>query len=97
MKKLHGAVGVFTAAALFAVPMVAQAQQLPVDASASFGRGPSGVVTVAPRAEVSGTPGAAFPFAAPHEIRYIGGVPCRTVLTDNGSRVPVACAGQGSS
>jgi hypothetical protein len=45
-------------------------------------------------APVSGTPGSPFPYAAPHEIRYINGVPCRTVLAPNGdgARVPVACA-----
>jgi len=43
----------------------------------------------------SGTPNSPFPYAAPHEIRYINGVPCRTVLVPNtNSRVPVACAGQ---
>jgi hypothetical protein len=43
---------------------------------------------------VSGTPDSPFPYAAPHEIRWINGVPCRTVYdrTSN-SRVPVACAG----
>ncbi len=46
-----------------------------------------------PGGAVSGTPGSIFPNAAPHEIRYINGVPCRTVLmpgTD--ARVPVECA-----
>jgi hypothetical protein len=42
---------------------------------------------------VSGTPGSAFPTAAPHEIRTINGVPCRTVLVEGtGERVPVECA-----
>jgi len=43
---------------------------------------------------VSGTPDSPFPYAAPHEIHWINGVPCRTVYdrTSN-SRVPVACAG----
>jgi len=44
-------------------------------------------------APVSGTPGSAFPYAAPHEIRYINGVPCRTVFDySSQERVPVACA-----
>jgi hypothetical protein len=42
---------------------------------------------------VSGTPDSAFPYAAPHEIRTINGVPCRTVLDrQSNTRVPVACA-----
>lgn len=43
----------------------------------------------------SGTPNSPFPFAAPHEIRWINGVPCRTVLdpNDRNTRIPVACAG----
>jgi hypothetical protein len=43
---------------------------------------------------VSGTPDSLFPHAAPHEIRWINGVPCRTIF-DYGSktRIPVACAG----
>ena len=28
---------------------------------------------------VSGTPNSPFPYAAPHEIRWINGVPCRTI------------------
>lgn len=46
------------------------------------------------QAQVSGTPASPFPNAAPHEIRWINGVPCRTVL-DHGSnqRIPVQCAG----
>jgi hypothetical protein len=45
---------------------------------------------------ISGTPGSLFPEAAPHEIRIINGVPCRTVLDPNtrDTRIPVACAGQ---
>lgn len=45
------------------------------------------------QAQVSGTPVSPFPNAAPHEIRTINGVPCRTVL-DHGSnqRIPVQCA-----
>jgi hypothetical protein len=48
------------------------------------------------QAQVSGTPTSPFPDAAPHEIRTINGVPCRTVL-DKGTntRVPVQCAAQG--
>jgi hypothetical protein len=46
-----------------------------------------------PGAAVSGTPGSLFPNAAPHEIRFINGVPCRTVLVPGtSSRVPVECA-----
>ncbi len=42
---------------------------------------------------VSGTPDSIFPNAAPHEIRYINGVPCRTVLEHGRNvRVPVQCA-----
>jgi hypothetical protein len=45
---------------------------------------------------ISGTPGSLFPDAAPHEIRFINGVPCRTVLdpSNRSSRIPIACAGQ---
>jgi len=45
---------------------------------------------------ISGTPGSLFPEAAPHEIRYFNGVPCRTILdpSDRSTRIPVACAGQ---
>lgn len=47
----------------------------------------------------SGTPGSPFPYAAPHEIRTINGVPCRTILDPNtrDTRIPVACAGQAVS
>jgi hypothetical protein len=46
-----------------------------------------------PGGGVSGTPGAVFPNAAPHEIRYINGVPCRTMLVPGTqARVPVECA-----
>ncbi|WP_262270716.1 MULTISPECIES: hypothetical protein [Microvirga] len=45
---------------------------------------------------ISGTPGSLFPDAAPHEIRWINGVPCRTILDPNtrDTRIPIACAGQ---
>jgi hypothetical protein len=44
-------------------------------------------------APVSGTPGSPFPYAAPHEIRTVNGVPCRTVLDpQSNTRIPVACA-----
>ncbi len=45
------------------------------------------------QAQVSGTPGSPFPFAAPNEVQIINGVPCRTML-DRGSneRIPVQCA-----
>jgi len=45
------------------------------------------------QAQVSGTPASPFPDAAPHEIRTINGVPCRTVLDrESGARIPVQCA-----
>jgi hypothetical protein len=51
------------------------------------------LVTPVPGAAVSGTPASAFPTAAPHEIRMINGVPCRTVLVQGtDTRVPVECA-----
>jgi hypothetical protein len=75
-------------------------QRVPVQCAAPggmMGLNPetTGSVLVGPRATgaISGTPGSAFPNAAPHEIRTINGVPCRTVLipgTDE--RVPVECA-----
>jgi hypothetical protein len=55
----------------------------------------TGSVLVGPMAtgSVSGTPSSAFPTAAPHEIRVINGVPCRTVLVPGtDERVPVECA-----
>lgn len=46
------------------------------------------------QAQTSGTPASPFPDAAPHEIRTINGVPCRTVLDrETGARIPVQCAG----
>jgi hypothetical protein len=46
-----------------------------------------------PGGAVSGTPGSLFPYAAPHEISYINGMVCRTVLIPGtSSRVPVECA-----
>ncbi|WP_445502193.1 hypothetical protein [Microvirga sp. G4-2] len=46
-----------------------------------------------PGAPISGTPASPFPNAAPHEIRVINGVPCRTVLVPGtDQRVPVECA-----
>ena len=45
-----------------------------------------------------GTPGSLFPYAAPHEIVSVDGVPCRTVYdTTTNSRVPVACGDAGSA
>jgi hypothetical protein len=41
---------------------------------------------------ISGTPGSLFPHATPNEIRIINGVPCRTVLVQGNTRVPVECA-----
>jgi hypothetical protein len=55
----------------------------------------TGSVLVGPSsgAGVSGTPTSAFPTAAPHEIRTINGIPCRTVLVQGtDQRVPVECA-----
>lgn len=75
-------------------------QRIPVQCASSagmIGMDPTttGSVLVAPgaRAPVSGTPASAFPTAAPHEIRVINGVPCRTVLIQGtDQRVPVECA-----
>jgi hypothetical protein len=51
------------------------------------------VAVPVPGGAVSGTPGSIFPNAAPHEIRYLNGVPCRTVLVPGtNARVPVECA-----
>jgi hypothetical protein len=34
-----------------------------------------------------------FPYAAPHEVDVINGVPCRTILDQStGQRVPIQCA-----
>jgi len=45
---------------------------------------------------IQGTPGSLFPHAAPHEIQFIDGVPCRTVYdSSTKARVPVACADTG--
>ncbi len=41
---------------------------------------------------LSGTPDALFPYAAPHEVQIINGVPCRTLLVNGSYRVPVECA-----
>lgn len=75
-------------------------QRIPVQCAAPTGMigldpGMTGSIVAAPPpgAPVAVAPGSAFPNAAPHEIRVINGVPCRTVLipgTDE--RVPVACA-----
>ena len=75
-------------------------QRVPVQCATSagmVGMDPmtTGSVLMAPSsgAPVSGTPASAFPNAAPHEIRTINGVPCRTVLDrESGQRVPVECA-----
>ncbi len=75
-------------------------QRIPVQCAAPtgiVGMDPTttGSVLVAPSAgaPVSGTPASAFPNAAPHEIRVINGVPCRTVLVEGtDQRVPVECA-----
>jgi hypothetical protein len=42
---------------------------------------------------IQGTPNSLFPYAAPHEIQIINGVPCRTILVNGTTRVPVQCAG----
>lgn len=55
----------------------------------------TGSILAGPRAgaPISGSPGSLFPNAAPHEIRIINGVPCRTVLIPGSNeRVPVECA-----
>jgi hypothetical protein len=45
------------------------------------------------QAQTSGTPNSAFPYAAPHEVQMINGVPCRTILDrENNQRIPVQCA-----
>ena len=76
-------------------------QRIPVQCASSagmIGMDPTttGSVLMAPPAAgapVSGTPNSAFPTAAPHEIRVINGVPCRTVLVQGtDQRVPVECA-----
>ena len=75
-------------------------QRIPVQCATSagmLGMDPTttGSVLVSPAtgAPVSGTPGSAFPTAAPHEIRTINGIPCRTVLVPGTEqRVPVECA-----
>ena len=75
-------------------------QRVPVQCASSagmIGMDPTttGSVLMAPaaRAPVSGTPASAFPTAAPHELRVINGVPCRTVLVQGtDQRVPVECA-----
>lgn len=75
-------------------------QRIPVQCAAPTGivgldPTTTGSVLVAPSAgaRVSGTPASAFPNAAPHEIRVINGVPCRTVLVEGtDQRVPVECA-----
>jgi hypothetical protein len=51
------------------------------------------LVTPSTAAPISGTPNSAFPTAAPHEVKMINGVPCRTVLVKGtDQRVPVECA-----
>jgi hypothetical protein len=75
-------------------------QRVPVECASSAGMvgmdpATTGSVLVGPPAgaPVSGTPASAFPTAAPHEIRTINGVPCRTVLVQGtDQRVPVECA-----
>jgi hypothetical protein len=42
---------------------------------------------------IQGTPSSLFPYAAPHEVQIINGVPCRTMLVNGTTRVPVQCAG----
>jgi hypothetical protein len=45
------------------------------------------------QAQTSGTPNSPFPYAAPHEVQMINGVPCRTILDrENNQRIPVQCA-----
>ncbi len=74
-------------AGVSAAPM---AMDTDVVATGSIAPAPVGPMMGAP---VSGTPGSPFPHAAPHEIRTVNGVPCRTVYDHNSStRIPVACA-----
>jgi hypothetical protein len=96
MKKVLGITSVLASVALFGASASAQVRQLPVDSYSPYNQGSGGVVMVEPRANVSGTPDAAFPYAAPHEILYVNGVPCRTISLDNGTRTPVACVRQSS-
>ena len=42
---------------------------------------------------IQGTLGSLFPYAAPNEVQIINGVPCRTILVNGTTRVPVQCAG----
>jgi hypothetical protein len=56
----------------------------------------TGSIAPAPVGPMMGAPvpvGALDPYAAPHEIRTVNGVPCRTVLDPNNrdTRIPVAC------
>lgn len=75
-------------------------QRIPVQCASSAGMvgmdpTTTGSVLVGPPAgaPASGTPASAFPTAAPHEIRVINGIPCRTVLVQGtDQRVPVECA-----
>jgi hypothetical protein len=74
-------------AGVSAAPM---AMDTDVVATGSIAPAPVGPMMGAP---VSGTPASQFPYAAPHEIRTINGVPCRTVYDHNSNtRIPVACA-----
>jgi hypothetical protein len=41
---------------------------------------------------IQGTPTSLFPYAAPHEVQIINGVPCRTLLVNGSYRVPIECA-----
>jgi hypothetical protein len=74
-------------AGVSAAPM---AMDRDVVATGSIAPAPVGPMMGAP---ASGTPGSAFPYAAPHEIHWINGVPCQTVLDrQSNTRIPVACA-----
>jgi hypothetical protein len=42
---------------------------------------------------IQGTPSSLFPYATPNEVQIINGVPCRTILVNGTTRVPVQCAG----
>ena len=55
-------------------------QKLVLLTSISFGM-LIGVATAEPLPQpnrIQGTPGSLFPYAAPHEIKIINGIPCRT-------------------
>jgi hypothetical protein len=86
----------FSLCLLWRIAMFIQAQETSMKKFAIFagaGLMALGTIGAASAQPASGTPNSPFPYAAPHEITTINGVPCRTVLhPDNNTRVPVACA-----